>query len=151
MSDQHLKATYISPDANCNKSFSAKLPSLLPDANELSVEDKTAYLNALRAKISQMQGEVNAFLTQRMEEEKAPGNVKKQVREQKEEEMYGEEDPEEEFPYQTDTRRGRNALGNNSSEKARGSRVSGRHFIERVINVSIIIFRYSTVLRHPIS
>lgn len=97
MSERHLTATYNSPDTT--KVFSAKLPPLPSDTDAQTVKDKTGYLNALRTNVGQMQADVNAFLTKRMEDEKASatgkGNEKKQAREQKEEEMYGEEDPEE--------------------------------------------------------
>ncbi|KAI4134803.1 MAG: hypothetical protein LQ341_005964, partial [Variospora aurantia] len=59
----------------------------------------TSYLSTLRASVTQLQGEINAFLTEKMEEDKAlaasaGGGVK--VDEKREEEYYGEEDVEDE-------------------------------------------------------
>jgi len=63
------------------------------------VQVKTEYLSALRAQASQLQSNINTFLTEKMEEDKAAescSNVSKQSKqEEKEEEMYGEEDPEQ--------------------------------------------------------
>lgn len=66
-----------------------------------NVEEKTAYLNALRSKNTELQTEINTFLTQKMEEDattaeggKGQSGGKKSKKEEREEEMYGEEDPE---------------------------------------------------------
>jgi phosphoribosylanthranilate isomerase len=93
MADKQLSARYQSPTSS--QSFSSKVPSLLKDHD---VKAKTEYLSALRAGIVQMQGDLNAFLTQKMEEEKSSDVVKasNKAREEKAEEMYGEEDPEAE-------------------------------------------------------
>lgn len=97
MSDQQLKATYVSSDSR--KVFAEDLLALPTDETAPSVLDKTAYFQNLRTNITKMQSDVNAFLTKRMEEDKAPtanqANPKRQTQEQKEEEMYGEEDPDE--------------------------------------------------------
>lgn len=95
MSTQHLTATYKSPKSS--EAFSSNLPSLSSDPKDQDVNSKTAYLSALRSNIVQMQSDVNAFLTKRMDEDKASeaGTVgARRVKEEKEEEMYGEEDPE---------------------------------------------------------
>jgi hypothetical protein len=87
----HLSASYASPTATHN--FSHTLPS--PSAT--NVTEKTAYLSTLRSKSADMQSEINAFLTQKMEEDvkAAEGSAnKRSKREEREEEMYGEEDPE---------------------------------------------------------
>ncbi|KAK4507769.1 hypothetical protein PRZ48_001504 [Zasmidium cellare] len=78
MATTQLLANYKSPTSTQTISF--ELPP-----------DKTAYLSALRAKAVEMQSEINTFLTQKMMEDKAveAGKV-----DQKEEENYGEEDPE---------------------------------------------------------
>ena len=98
MSQNNLTATYVSP--NSTQTFSLRLPSISHGANGQDVKEKSAYLSALHTNISQMQSDVNAFLTQKMEEEKTAEaskvEGKKTAREQKEEEMYGEEDPEAE-------------------------------------------------------
>lgn len=98
MSSAQLTAAYKSPDSTRN--FSLDLPSLPEDPKALGTREKTVYLSALRSNISKMQDDMNAFLTQKMEEEKADGGNadigKKKTREEQEEEMYGEEDPEEE-------------------------------------------------------
>ncbi|KAF2207418.1 hypothetical protein CERZMDRAFT_91761 [Cercospora zeae-maydis SCOH1-5] len=88
-----LAASYRA--SNAAQTFSLELPPL-PQA--LSVYEKTSYLAALRANASRLQGEINTFLTQKMEEDKAAEAEKgaaKKVDEQREEDMYGEEDPEQ--------------------------------------------------------
>jgi hypothetical protein len=86
-----LTADYASLSGN--HTFSYTLPS--PSAT--NVTEKTAYLNTLRSKSADLQSEINAFLTQKMEEDvKAAegGAGKRSKKEEREEEMYGEEDPE---------------------------------------------------------
>lgn len=85
-----LTADYVAPSGT--HAFSHNLPN--PTTN--NVTEKTAYLSALRSKSAELQGEVNAFLTQKMEEDvkAAEGAGKKSKKEEREEEMYGEEDPE---------------------------------------------------------
>ena len=96
MPPQTLKATYTSPQTS--KTFSSSLPPLEGGQN---VQDKAAYLSALRSSISEMQGEVNRFLTQKMDEEKAEetttakSDEKQKGQEEREEEMYGEEGDED--------------------------------------------------------
>ncbi|KAK5011050.1 hypothetical protein LTR28_006092 [Elasticomyces elasticus] len=68
----------------------------------------TSYLSSLRANVSQLQNDINAFLTQQMEDDKARDaaaatsvaqkrskSEKDREREKREEEMYGEENMEE--------------------------------------------------------
>lgn len=92
MSDQSAKLTadYAAPSGT--HAFFHNLPT--PAAS--NVTDKSAYLSALRSKTADLQGEVNAFLTQKMEEDAkaAEGAGKRSKKEEREEEMYGEEDPE---------------------------------------------------------
>jgi hypothetical protein len=90
-SSANLTADYASPSGN--HTFSHTLPS--PSAT--NVTGKTAYLSTLRSKSADLQSEINAFLTQKMEEDvKAAegGAGKRSKKEEREEEMYGEEDPE---------------------------------------------------------
>ncbi|GAM86281.1 hypothetical protein ANO11243_042930 [Dothideomycetidae sp. 11243] len=92
-SKDELRATYTSPSGK--KVFSTPLGSTT-DANR-STTEKTAYLSDLRAKVSQLQENVNAFLTAKMEEDNAAQQAAgktKTMDEDKEENMYGEEDPE---------------------------------------------------------
>lgn len=78
-----LGAAYTSPTAAKNRTFSTPLP---PTA------DKTAYLSALRSSVVQLQTDVNAFLTQRMDEDKQASAANgAEVDDAKEEENYGEE------------------------------------------------------------
>lgn len=91
MSGNTLKADYAS--LSSNKEFAKHLPSLSKVASQQSIQDKTAYLSALRANVAQMQGEINTYLTQKMDDDKA-ADSKKSRDEAKAEEMYGEEDPE---------------------------------------------------------
>ena len=74
MAEQQLSAEYRSPKSS--QSFSSKLPSL-PENHD--VKSKTEYLSALRSGIVQMQRDVNAFLTKKMEEEKSAEASKGQI------------------------------------------------------------------------
>jgi len=87
---QQLTASYASPSTS--KTFTT---DPLPQSSN-NVEQKTAYLSALRSNISTLQGDINTFLTQKMEEDKAAeGNdSKKSAADEREEDFYGEEDPE---------------------------------------------------------
>ena len=85
-----LSATYTSPTDS--KTFTTPL-SNATDAPR-STSDKTAYLSDLRGKVTQLQADVNAFLTARMQREQVGGNDADA--EAREEDMYGEEDPENE-------------------------------------------------------
>lgn len=85
-----LSATYTSPSDS--KTFSTPLDSAV-DATS-STSDKTSYLKDLRTKVTQLQTDVNAFLTARMQQEQASG--KSTDAEARLEDMYGEEDPENE-------------------------------------------------------
>jgi len=94
-SQPELTATYTSPTTN--HIFTSPLPTLSADP---STKEKTSYITDLRTKTSQLQNDINAYLTERMEEDKAQeaadGADKKSARdEQREEEMYGEEEGEE--------------------------------------------------------
>jgi len=90
-----LIATYSSPTNN--HTFNYPLQTISSDA---STKEKTSYITDLRTKTSQLQSDINAYLTERMEEDKAQevakGAAKKSARdEQREEDMYGEEVGEE--------------------------------------------------------
>lgn len=92
-SRQALTADYSAP-STASQSFSQTLPACSPTP---STDERTAYLSSLHASIGKMQDEVNAFLTQKMEEDKkAAGNAAKAADEAKEEENYGEEVVEDE-------------------------------------------------------
>ena len=83
-----LTATYSSPES-AEKLLTKELPQL---PQEPSTEQRTEYLAALRSSTTQMQKDVNEFLTQKMEEDKASGGVQAgKTKEDKEEENYGEE------------------------------------------------------------
>jgi hypothetical protein len=60
-----------------------------------STEQRTDYLGELRSSISQVQADINAFLTQKMEEDNAKSG-QSNVNDEKEEENYGEEAVDEE-------------------------------------------------------
>ncbi|RMY73940.1 hypothetical protein D0862_14208 [Hortaea werneckii] len=94
MSANSLTAIYSAPTST--QVFSSSLPALSDDPSKQDVQGKTAYLSALRSQATEMQNDVNTFLTQKMEEDKAAesGSAKSKAQEEKEEEMYGEEDPE---------------------------------------------------------
>lgn len=89
-----LTATYTSPTTI--QTFSTALPAQ-PTATA-SAEEKTAFIAALRSNTTQMQAEINALLTAKMEEDKAQDaaaaitGAKSAKDEDREEDMYGEED-----------------------------------------------------------
>jgi len=83
-----LSATYNSPTTS--QTFTHPLPSTPTP----STKEKTAYLSALRKSVTQLQEDVNTFLTSKMEEDKALAGEK--MDEKAEEENYGEEKVEEE-------------------------------------------------------
>ena len=89
-SSTSLKADYTSPTAT--KTFTHSLPS----ASNASTKEKTNYLSALRKSVVKLQDEVNAFLTTKMEEDKAlAGSAGMKVDDRTEEENYGEEKVED--------------------------------------------------------
>lgn len=97
MASAQLTATYTSPKGDTQAFATEPLPS-----SPQNVEEKTAYLSALRANASKLQSEINAFLTQKMDEDKLAaaeeGNGSKKSSaaddDEREEDFYGEEDPE---------------------------------------------------------
>ena len=85
-----LKADYRSPASS--KTFHHALPSLATS----STTEKTQYLSTLRKSVTQLQEEVNAFLTGKMEEDKAlTAKAGIKVDDKKEEQNYGEEGVED--------------------------------------------------------
>lgn len=92
-----LQATYSSPS---NPAFTHT--GQLPPLGSNNVEERVAYLAALRKETAALQERINTELTQRMEEDKAqaanevaPGGNKRKVDDVSEEENYGEEVVEE--------------------------------------------------------
>lgn len=96
---KQLMAHYESPAGtkDFNLPLSAKCPT------NPSVEEKTAYLSELRASTKKLQEDINAFLTQKMAEDKAreanpdvtDSKSKAKKRDEVEEENYGEDALEE--------------------------------------------------------
>jgi hypothetical protein len=84
---QSLAATYTAPSATSPQTFTAALPAL---STPPSTQDRVAYLAALQSSLKTLQGEINTFLTQKMEDDKAAG-----ANDAKAEETYGEEVVEE--------------------------------------------------------
>ncbi|KAL8762433.1 MAG: hypothetical protein Q9184_001561 [Pyrenodesmia sp. 2 TL-2023] len=85
-----LSASYTSPSTS--KNFTHPLPS----SSTKSTAEKTQYLSSLRKSVTQLQEEINTFLTEKMEEDKtlaAKAGVK--IDEKKEEDNYGEENVED--------------------------------------------------------
>jgi hypothetical protein len=97
MAPNAFVATYASPIAT--QTFSQALPSRSSDSKSAEIQEKTAFLSALRNSAAQMQTELNAYLTEKMEEDKAASGEKSgengKAQEFKEEEMYGDEDAEQ--------------------------------------------------------
>jgi|TARA_R110002003_G_scaffold191_7_gene14767 hypothetical protein len=81
-----LTATYTSPAPVAPSVFTSELPAL---SSAPSTQDRVAYLAALAAALKNLQGEVNTFLTHKMDEDKALGASK--ADDAKFEETYGEE------------------------------------------------------------
>lgn len=82
-----LTATYTSPTQSTSpRAFSANLPAL---ARQPATQDRVAYLDKLQSSLKTVQAEVNAFLTQKMDDDKAAGDSKGD--DAKDEETYGEE------------------------------------------------------------
>ncbi|KAF2639140.1 hypothetical protein P280DRAFT_429509, partial [Massarina eburnea CBS 473.64] len=65
--------------------FTHNLPSATPNP---STPDRIAYLSALHSSVKDLQADINAFLTQKMEEDKVAGA---KVDDAKFEQNYGEE------------------------------------------------------------
>jgi len=86
MASQSLTAAYVSPAGE------EHFKSSLPNIHSEDVKEKTAYLSALRSSTTQLQSDINTFLTKKMEDDKASGDRKV---DEKAEEMYGEEDADE--------------------------------------------------------
>ena len=86
-----LKADYTAP--NASKTFEYSLPA----TDTTTTEGKTAYLSELRGSVAKLQGDINAFLTEKIEEDKALAAMAGQkVDDKKEEENYGEEGADDE-------------------------------------------------------
>lgn len=82
-----LKAHYASPDGT--KTF---VHPLNAPQNPESTKEKTAHLSALRTSVTKLQEEVNVFLTQKMEEDKAMVSDRGgKVDDKQDEDNYGEE------------------------------------------------------------
>ncbi|KAG9522012.1 hypothetical protein KCV07_g3303, partial [Aureobasidium melanogenum] len=83
----HLTAVYTSPTAT--NTFSSPLPSAPIQAS--SSTEKSQYLGDLRQKVSQLQDDINQFLTKKMDQDKAATEGAASKDEDIEEQMYGEE------------------------------------------------------------
>ncbi|KAF2732043.1 hypothetical protein EJ04DRAFT_514165 [Polyplosphaeria fusca] len=89
-----VTATYTSPaNAPSPHALSAPLP---PVSSEPSTGERVEYLAALQDSVKTLQGHVNAFLTQKMDEDKAQGGADAKVDDAREEETYGEENVDDE-------------------------------------------------------
>ena len=87
-SNARLTAAYSSAGSN-GKFFTEELPRI---SQKSSTGQKTDYLATLRSSATQMQKNVNEFLTHKMEEDKANvGGQAEKTKEDEEEENYGEE------------------------------------------------------------
>lgn len=81
----HLTAVYTSPTAT--NTFSSPLESAL--TQHTSSTAKSQYLANLRQSVSQLQDDINQFLTEKMDQDKAATDASNDDRIQ--EDMYGEE------------------------------------------------------------
>jgi hypothetical protein len=82
-----LSAVYNAPSSE-EKTFDQSLPIC---SDESSPSERTAYLAALRTSITDAQDQINAFLTQKMEEDNKKSGVASAIDDAKAEENYGEE------------------------------------------------------------
>ena len=88
----HIAVEYTSPTST--QTFSSPL-SATP-TSQSSVQEKSQYLADLRANVSQMQDDINSFLTKKMDEDKAAQEGQSSAKdEEREEQMYGEENVDE--------------------------------------------------------
>lgn len=89
-----LKAKYSSPSGTHEWSVPQQ-----PISSEPETKERVSYLANLRRDISALQGQINMFLTDKMEEDKRTvqtnGDSKTKIDEGKEEENYGEEADDE--------------------------------------------------------
>ena len=69
--------------------------SLDPIAADAPTAERVSYLGALRSSVTALQEEINAFLTKKMEEDKATSTKAQGLDDRREEENYGEEVMEE--------------------------------------------------------
>jgi uncharacterized phage infection (PIP) family protein YhgE len=83
----HLTAVYTSPTAT--NTFSSPLQST-PTQHTDTIE-KSQYLADLRDKVSQLQQDINQFLTEKMDQDKAATDGAPSNDNHIEEDMYGEE------------------------------------------------------------
>lgn len=96
-----LQAQYSSPHPPTSHTFQHQLSSTLSvsASPEDNIKAKAAYLSELKGLVTKLQGEINVFLTERMEEDKKAAEAqgkKESEKEAKEEENYGEEVVEDE-------------------------------------------------------
>ena len=93
-----LTAQYGSPSSSEPQAF--RQPLAVSNANPINTSETTTYLVELKKSMAKLQNEVNAFLTEKMEEDKAEAGINgnktasgkhNKIDEKKEEDMYGEE------------------------------------------------------------
>jgi hypothetical protein len=80
-----LTAEYTSPTTTSPHTITATLPTI---SNSPSTDDRVAYLAELQNAVKAVQGDINEFLTKKMEEDKA---ISGKLDDEKLEENYGEE------------------------------------------------------------
>ncbi|CAD0111380.1 unnamed protein product [Aureobasidium uvarum] len=83
----HLTAVYTSPTAT--NTFSSPLKST--PTQQASPSEKSQYLGHLREKVAQLQDDINQFLTNKMDDDKAATEGAASKDEDMEDHMYGEE------------------------------------------------------------
>jgi hypothetical protein len=83
----HLTAVYTSPTAT--NTFSSPLQSA--PTQQSSSSEKSQYLADLRQKVAQLQDDINRFLTEKMDQDKAATDGAPSKDDPMEEDMYGEE------------------------------------------------------------
>ncbi|KAF2708519.1 hypothetical protein K504DRAFT_381361 [Pleomassaria siparia CBS 279.74] len=94
----NLTATYTSPESSSPHTISLPLPAVSSTTTTTTTtpppttDDRITHLAKLQTSIKSLQADLNAFLTEKMEEDKVVGLAKTgKVDDAKEEENYGEE------------------------------------------------------------
>jgi len=86
----NLTATYTSPTTSSPRTVSLPLPTV--SNTPPTTDARVVHLTELQSSIKALQADLNTFLTQKMEEDKADSVTKGgKVDDTKEEENYGEE------------------------------------------------------------
>jgi hypothetical protein len=85
-----ISAVYTSPDSTTPHQLMTSLSAMANSTNP-TTDERVAHLAELQSSVKALQGDINAFLTQKMEQDNAADAKNRSLDEAKEEENYGEE------------------------------------------------------------